>query len=92
MKKRGSTLLYARGLVQNHLLKLKMAFGLVCAFAFSVSASTFAQNERVTLHVTDVSVKYVLNEIQKQTQLSFIYNTEQTEQLGHISLEAQNEK
>lgn len=89
MKKRRFNLPYARGLVQYHLLKIKMVFGLVCALAFSVSASTFAQNERVTFHLTDVSIKHVLNEIQKQTQLSFIYNTEQ---LGHISVEARNEE
>ena len=32
-----------------------------------------------------------MNEIQRQTRLSFIYNTEQTEQLGQISIEAHNE-
>ena len=33
----------------------------------------------------------MLNEIQQQARLSFIYNTGQTEQLGQISVEAHNE-
>ena len=58
---------------------------------FSVSATAFAQHEQVTLNFKQVTVRQVLNEIQRQTRLSFIYNTEQTEQLGQISIEAHNE-
>ena len=64
---------------------------LMCALTFSVSAAAFAQNERVTLKFSQATVRQVLNEIQRQTRLSFIYNTEQTEQLGRISVEAENE-
>ena len=63
----------------------------MCALTFSVSAAAFAQNERVTLKFSQATVRQVLNEIQRQTRLSFIYNTEQTEQLGRISVEAENE-
>ncbi len=64
---------------------------LMCALTFSVSAAAFAQHERVTLNFRQATVRQVLNEIQRQTRLSFIYNTEQTEQLGQISVEARNE-
>ena len=64
---------------------------LMCALTFSVSAAAFAQHERVTLNFRQATVRQVLNEIQRQTRLSFIYNTEQTEQLGQISVEAHNE-
>ena len=63
----------------------------MCALTFSVSAAAFAQHERVTLNFRQATVRQVLNEIQRQTRLSFIYNTEQTEQLGQISVEAHNE-
>ena len=62
----------------------------MCALTFSVSAAAFAQHERVTLNFRQATVRQVLNEIQRQTRLSFIYNTEQTEQLGQISVEAGN--
>ena len=64
---------------------------LMCTLTFSVSATAFAQHEQVTLNFKQVTVRQVLNEIQRQTRLSFIYNTEQTEQLGQISIEAHNE-
>lgn len=64
---------------------------LMCTLTFSVSATAFAQHEQVTLNFKQVTVRQVLNEIQRQTRLSFIYNTEQTEQLGQISVEAHNE-
>ena len=63
----------------------------MCTLTFSVSATAFAQHEQVTLNFKQVTVRQVLNEIQRQTRLSFIYNTEQTEQLGQISVEAHNE-
>ena len=69
----------------------KMFSVLMCALTFSVSAAAFAQHERVTLNFRQATVRQVLNEIQRQTRLSFIYNTEQTEQLGQISVEAHNE-
>ena len=69
----------------------KIARILMCTLTFSVSATAFAQHEQVTLNFKQVTVRQVLNEIQRQTRLSFIYNTEQTEQLGQISVEAHNE-
>lgn len=33
----------------------------------------------------------MFNEIQKQTNLSFVFNTEQTEKLGVVSVQAENE-
>ncbi len=65
--------------------------GLIFALSFSLPAVAIAQNERVSLHLSQVKVSRILNEIQRQTQLSFIYNTEQTEQVGKISVKADNE-
>ncbi len=70
---------------------MRMFLIFMFALTFSVSAAAFAQNERVTLKFDQATVRQVLNEIQRQTRLSFIYNTEQTEQLGHIAVEAKNE-
>ena len=69
----------------------KMLTVFVCTLLFSVSASAFAQQERVTFSFSDVTVREVLNEIQKQTALSFIYNTEQAEDVRKLSIKAENE-
>ena len=56
-----------------------------------LTASTLAQQERVNLDLQKVSFKVLFSEIQKQTNLSFVFNTEQTEKLGAISVRAVNE-
>lgn len=40
---------------------------LMCTLTFSVSATAFAQHEQVTLNFKQVTVRQVLNEIQRQT-------------------------
>lgn len=60
-------------------------------FSFSVVASTHAQQERINLDLKDVSLKTLFGEIQKQTSLSFVYNTELTSDLGVFSVQAKDE-
>ena len=64
---------------------------LMCVFTFTATASAFAQQERVSFKLRDVSVKEVLDEIQSQTNLSFLFNPEQTAKMGKVSVEASNE-
>lgn len=52
---------------------------------------TNAQQERVNLNLKAVSIKTLFEEIQQQTALSFVYNTELTGDLGQISVTARNE-
>ena len=73
------------------LLMMKLCILLMLCFSWGVSASTFAQQERVNLDLKKVSIKELFNEIQKQTNLSFVFNTEQTEKLGVVSVQAENE-
>lgn len=63
----------------------------MCGFALSISAKTFAQQEKVNLNLRDVAVKVLLDEIQQQTGLHFIFNTEQMSRLEKLSVQAQNE-
>lgn len=71
------------------LMKLCLLF--ICVFTLTLSANSFAQQERVSFNLKNVSVKVVLDEIQKQTNLCFLFNPEQTEQLGKLSLQVKNE-
>ena len=70
---------------------MRLFLFLMCFFTFSLSANTFAQQERVSLNMTGVTVKMLLDEIQRQTDLHFIFNTEQTNQLGKVSVDVKNE-
>ena len=46
------------------------------------------ENYKVTLHLSGVSVSTLFNEIQKQTKLDFVYNTELLETITPISVTA----
>jgi tonB-linked outer membrane protein, susC/ragA family len=73
------------------LLVMKLCISLMLFFTLGLSASTLAQQERVNLHLKDVSIKILFDEIQKQTDLSFVFNTEQAEKLGVFSVLAIDE-
>lgn len=63
----------------------------MCALTFFCICRCFCTTRAGNFKFQQATVRQVLNEIQRQTRLSFIYNTEQTEQLGQISVEAHNE-
>ncbi len=73
------------------LLVMKLCISLMLFFTLGLSASTLGQQERVNLNLKDVSIKALFDEIQKQTDLSFVFNTEQAEKLGMFSVKAVNE-
>lgn len=73
------------------LMIMKLSFLLVCVFTLSLSASTWAQQERVSLKMQEVSVNTLLKEIQRQTDLQFIFNTEQLNRLGLLTVDFKDE-
>lgn len=70
---------------------MRLCILLIFGFTLSLSARSYAQQERVTFDLKDVSVKVLLDEIQRQTNLCFLFNPQQTERLGKLSLQAKNE-
>lgn len=70
---------------------MKLCLILMCAFSLGVSANTYAQQERVSLKMENVTLKTLLDEIQQQTSLHFMLNREQTDCLGLISVNVSNE-
>lgn len=70
---------------------MKLFTVMMCCFTLSLSASSYAQQERINLKMKDVTVKALLDEIQRQTSFHFIFNTEQTDQLGNITVNVNNE-
>ena len=73
------------------LLVMKLCIALMLCFTFGLSASTVAQQERVSLNLKDVSIKVLFDEIQRQTDLSFVFNTEQAGNLGMFTVQAVDE-
>ncbi len=73
------------------LLVMKLCISLMLFFTLGLSASTLGQQERVNLDLKNVSIKVLFDEIQKQTNLFFVFNTEQTKSLGTFSVKAKDE-
>ncbi|WP_187376727.1 MULTISPECIES: SusC/RagA family TonB-linked outer membrane protein [Butyricimonas] len=70
---------------------MKLCLILICVFSFGLSATTVAQQERVSLNLENVTLKTVLDKIQEQTDLNFMVNREQAEILGLVSVNVKNE-
>lgn len=76
---------------QKLLMTMKLFVVYMCFFSLGLSARTMAQQERVRLNMKEVSFQALFNEIQRQTKLSFLFNHELVDQLGKISVEADDE-
>ena len=63
----------------------------MCCFTFSLSANSFAQQEKVNLDLRDVSIKTLFSEIQRQTKLHFIFSNEQANRLDKLTVKATDE-
>ncbi len=63
----------------------------MCYFTFSLSAKSFAQQEKVNLDLRDVSVNILFSEIQRQTNLHFIFNNEQMASMDKLTVKAKEE-
>src|SRR5690606_34530996 len=85
MYKNIAALLPIRQQMYKYLLIMRMLFALLFVFVIQTNASTFAQ--RVSLSVTNAELSDVLEQIQKQTSLDFLYNASQLENVSKINLD-----
>lgn len=70
---------------------MKLSLFFMFGFVLCASARVEAQQEKVNLELKEVLVKTLFDEIQKQTRLSFVFNTDQVRSLGPLSVTARNE-
>lgn len=70
-------------------MKLCMLFTVF--FSLSVSARVNAQQEKVNLNFSGVTLQQLFSEIQKQTSLYFVYNEEQCRDFGSVDIQVKNE-
>lgn len=71
---------------------MKLCSLFVVVLTFSLSANVRAQQEKVNLKLDNVPVKLLFDEIQKQTNLCFVFNTEQAQRLGKVSVNVKQER
>ena len=80
-----------RGATSRKILLTAKLF-ILFLFCSGLCAGARAQQEKVTLELREVSLSALFNEIQKQTRLSFVFNVEQTRDLGPFSVTAASEE
>ena len=72
-------------------LVMKLCLSLLFFFTFTLTANVRAQQEKVNLNLKDVSIKTLFEEIQRQTDLYFVFSAEQTQKLGLFTVKAKDE-
>lgn len=71
---------------------MKLLVLLLTCSCLTLSANMMAQQQRVTLNLKNCSVKDLFYEIQRQTDLFFVYNLRNFENVGTINVKAKNEE
>lgn len=72
-----------------YLIAMKLTFFLIVAFCFQVSASAVAQ--RISLHLKDRPLEYVLDELQRQSGYAIIYNPEYLKAAKPVTVNVKDE-
>ena len=68
------------------ILIMKICTFILLVFNLGLSASGYSQQKKVTLDFKNATSKEFFAEIQKQTGYCFIFNTNQGEQIGKITI------
>lgn len=66
-------------------------FLLFSFFMLQVNANSYAQNKRISLNVTNQTLKSVLDEIESQSRFNFIYRSDEIDIARKVSLNVDNE-
>lgn len=88
-KRKGSGL--PREKMRKLFLMAKFSFVLLC-FCLQIQANGFSQHTRVSIKLDNVSVRQLFLEIEKMTDLAFVYNTHDVEHLGTMNVDFTNEE
>ncbi len=77
---------------RESMVMLSLAIALCLLPVFSFATNPNGNEKKVTLDLKSVTVKEFFEALRQQTNLSFVYNTEQTKSLKPITVKAVNEK
>lgn len=67
-------------------LKMKLTTFLLIVSLFNIQANTYSQNTKITLHLENVSVQRVLDEIESCTEFSFLVDINQVNMNRSVSI------
>lgn len=71
---------------------MKLLVLLMTCGCLSVSASSLAQHQRISLNLKNCTVMDLFQAIQQQTELCFVYSQRNFEKIGKLNVKAQNEE
>lgn len=87
MKKNGETRYLPRGgCVKKWLFFMRTLLIIMLASTMSLYANQMALAQKVSIRVTNVDLKTVIEEIEQQTNLGFLYNEKEVVQVRNLSL------
>jgi TonB-linked SusC/RagA family outer membrane protein len=92
MKKKRVGIVFCKHGRQKVLMATKLCLTFLVLFTLGLPTNAQAQHERVTLNLKNISITSLFDEIQKQTNLSFVFSAEQTRSLGNFSVQVTNEE
>lgn len=91
MKKTNRIFLQSRSFWDFNWKIIRMLLTLVFTLNLSVHATPNTQDQKVTLELNNANIRQILDKIQQQTELSFIFQTEQTNNINNINIHAKDE-
>ena len=63
---------------------------IMMTFMCGMPCLVFAQDQRVTIHVTNVDIQVVFKQIKEQANLNFVYNADQLKEMKSVTLNVNN--
>ena len=91
MEKVRKGMFYPKVKVRARLLPAKLSCILVL-FCLQIQANVFSQQTRLSLKLDNVSVQQLFVEIERMTNLAFVYNTKDVESVGMLDVDFTNEE
>jgi len=91
MKKKLKGICYPREKVRKLWLMTKLSFVLLF-FCLQIQANGFSQHTRLSIKLDNVSVRQLFVEIEKRTELAFVYNTHDVDHLGNVNVNFTDEE
>lgn len=91
MKKKLKGICYPREKVRKLLLMAKLSV-ILTFFCLQIQANGFSQHTRLSIKLDNVSVKQLFLEIEKMTDVAFVYNSSDVDHLGPVDVNFTNEE
>ena len=84
--------LHKRGFSRNFGKLVRTTFLLVFTSIITVSASTYSQNQRISLNMKDVTVKDIIDAIEQQSEFIFFYKDQAIDLGREVSIDVKKAK